>query len=98
MGYIKLLGVLIEEEKDTLPPELVITSMSVNGNMVLIKGSIDSDSELFINSVRVNSDSIGDFYYTIKYKSLGIKTINFRVVSPAEIETVQKRQVTIFEE
>lgn len=98
MGYLKLIGVLIEEERDTVPPELVISSMSVNGNVVLIKGSVNLDSELFIDGVKANTDSNGDFYYTLKYKSLGLKTINFRVVSPADIETIQKRQVTIFEE
>lgn len=98
MGHIRLLGVLISEERDSRPPELAITSMTVNGNMVLIRGNADINSELYVDEVSVKIDSNGIFIYTKRYKTLGLKQIIFRIVSPSGIESIQTKQVTIYEE
>ena len=98
MGMIRLQGILISEERDRRPPELAVTSMTVNGNLVLLRGSADINSELFVNDVPVKIDSNGIFIYTKRYKTLGLKKIVLRIVSPSGIESVQTKQVTIYEE
>ena len=72
--------------------------MTVSGNMVLIKGEADANSQLFIDSDTVKIDMDGKFIHTITFKTIGKKNIVFRLVSPSEIETVTERQVSIFEE
>lgn len=98
MGQIRLLGVLINEERESRPPELAITSLTVNGNMVLIRGRADVNSELYVDDVPVKSDSNGIFIHTKRYKTLGLKQIVFRLVSPSGVESIETKQVTIFEE
>ncbi|MCK4890141.1 MAG: hypothetical protein KAS97_09430, partial [Candidatus Aminicenantes bacterium] len=98
MGQIKLFGVLISQERDSRPPELAITSMTVNGNMVLIRGDADINSELFVDGNAIKIDSNGIFIYTKRYKTLGLKQIIFRIVSPSGVESIQTKQVTIYEE
>ncbi len=98
MGEIKIYGVLISEERDSRPPEFAITSLTVNGNMVLIRGNADLDSELYVDDSPVKIDSNGIFIYTKRYKTLGLKQITFRIVSPSGVESTETKQVTIFEE
>ncbi len=98
MGQIRIFGVLISEERDSRPPELAITSMTVNGNMVLIRGNADVNSELFVDDIPVKIDNNGIFIYTKRYKTLGLKQIIFKVVSPSGVESIETKQVTIFEE
>ncbi len=98
MGQIRIFGVLMGEERDSRPPELAITSLTVNGNMVLIRGNADVNSELSVDDTPVKIDSNGIFIYTKRYKTLGLKQIIFKVVSPSGVELVETKQVTIFEE
>lgn len=97
-GKIKIIGFLLEKEKILKPPSLEITSLTVSGNMVLIKGDADTNSQLFIDNEIVKIDLDGKFIHTLTFKTIGTKTIIFRLVSPSEIETVLQRQVVIFEE
>jgi hypothetical protein len=97
-GQIKIIGFLLEKEKILKPPNLEITSLTVSGNMVLIKGEADANSQLFIDNEVVKIDSDGKFIHTLTFKTIGTKTILFRLISPSEIETVLQRQVVIFEE
>ena len=60
MGQIRLLGILISEERDSRPPELAITTMTVNGNMVLIRGNADINSELYVDEVSVKIGIVGN--------------------------------------
>ena len=64
----------------------------------MIKGEAESNSQLFINSEPVKIDMDGKFIHTMTFRTIGVKAIEFRLVSPSEIETVVTRQVTIFEE
>jgi hypothetical protein len=98
MGKIQIVGILFDREKLLEPPNLVINSLTVSGNMVLIKGEADANSQLFINTDTVKIDMDGKFIHTITFKTIGKKNIVFRLVSPSEIETVAERQVSIFEE
>lgn len=98
MGKISLFGVLVSKERDSRPPELAITSMTVNGNMVLIRGNGDINSDLYVDENLVKIDSNGVFIYTKRYKTLGLKKIIFRIVSPSGVESIQTKQVTIYEE
>jgi hypothetical protein len=98
IGKIRVFGLLISEERDSRLPELAITSMTVNGNMILIRGNADISSELFIDEDPVKVDSNGIFIYTKRYKNLGLKKIIFRIVSPSGVESIQTKQVTIYEE
>jgi hypothetical protein len=98
MGKIKIVGVILDKEKLLKPPKLEIDSFTVSGNIVLIKGEADANSQLFINDEFVKIDMDGKFIHTITFKTLGTKSIVFKLISPSEIETVFKRQVAIFEE
>jgi len=98
LGQVRLEGSLLGEKSVTRPPQLVISSLTVGGNIVLIKGEAESNSQLFINSDPVKIDMDGKFIHTMTFRTIGVKTIEFRLVSPSETETVMTRQVTIFEE
>ena len=98
MGKIQIVGVILDKEKLLKPPKLEIGSLTVSGNIVLIKGEADANSQLFINDEFVKIDMDGKFIYTITFKTIGTKSIVFKLISPSEIETIFERQVTIFEE
>ena len=98
MGSIKILGVFIDKDLAAAPPSMDIESISVSGNMVLIKGDAEQNANLFINGDEVRIDMDGRFFHTITYPKIGSYTITFRLVSAGNIETVITRQVNIFEE
>ena len=98
MGIIKIVGAILDKEKLLKPPKLDISSLTVSGNMVLIKGEADANSQLFINDEFVKVDMDGKFIHTITFKTMGTKSIVFKLISPSEIESVFDRQVTIFVE
>lgn len=98
MGHIKIIGALINREEALKPPKLEIKSLTVSGNMVLIKGEGDKNSRLYINDEEIQIDMDGKFIHTLTFRKIGIKDITFRLISPSEIETVISRQVNIFEE
>lgn len=98
MGKIRIVGAILDREKFLKPPKLDIGSLTVSGNMVLIKGEADANSQLFINDEFVKIDMDGKFIHTITFKTIGTKPIVFKLISPSEIETVFERQVAIFEE
>ncbi len=97
-GHVRLEGSLLGRKSVNRPPQLAVTSLTVGGNIVLIKGEAESNSQLFINSEPVKIDMDGKFIHTMTFRTIGVKTIEFRLVSPSETETVLTRQVTIFEE
>lgn len=98
IGNIKIIGSIGKDELVLERPNLVITSLSTSGNMVLIRGEADKDCELFINDKAVPINMDGTFYETLTYSTLGKKTITFKLVSPTEMETNIERTVTIFDE
>lgn len=98
MGEIKLVGYLLGKKNVQKPPELIIKSLTVNGNLVIIKGKADPNSQLFINGESVKIELNGEFITTRSFKGLGRKQILFRLLSPLGIETVEERYVTIYEE
>lgn len=98
IGNIKLIGSLDEVGSVMVRPNLVITSLSTSGNMVLIKGEADKECQLFINDKPVAINMDGTFIETLTYSQIGTKTITFRLVSPKDIETNITRTVTIFDE
>lgn len=98
IGTIKIIGSIGKDELVLERPNLVITSMSTSGNMVLIRGEADKECELYINNKPVPINMDGTFYETLTYNTLGKKTITFKLVSPTEMETNIVRTVTIFDE
>ena len=98
MGYVKLLGSVLDREKVLKPPKLTIKSITASGNVVVIKGEADTNSKLYINEIPKQIDQDGTFIHTITYKTIGSKTIVFRLVSPFEVETRIEEQVSIYEE
>ncbi len=98
VGLLRLLGALLSQDLRVEPPKLEVTSLSVSGNMVLIKGNADPNVELFIDGMSVRVDGDGKFIHTLSYKTIGVKEIVFRAVAPSGLATVVRRQVTIFEE
>jgi len=98
MGVISISSSLLKKGLLPQPPQIEVGSLSVSGEMVLIKGGTDPHVQLFIDGVSVKLDGEGKFIHTISYKSIGVKEIIFRAVAPSGLETVQKKLVTIFEE
>ncbi|MBU4268602.1 MAG: hypothetical protein KJ808_07100 [Acidobacteria bacterium] len=98
MGVIRISSSLLKKGLLPQPPQIEVDSLSVSGNMVLIKGRTDPNAQLSVDEVAVQLDSEGKFIHTISYKSIGVKSIVFRVVAPSGLESVFKKQVTIFDE
>jgi hypothetical protein len=98
MGVITISSSLLKKGLLPQPPRIEVGSLSVSGEMVLIKGGTDPHAQLFIDGGVVKLDSDGKFIHTISYKSIGVKEIVFRAVAPSGLEAVLKKQVTIFEE
>ena len=98
MGHIKLVGRLLDKETILKPPSIKIISVTVSGNMVLIKGEADVNCQLFINEDETNIDNDGTFLHTLSFETIGVKRIVFRLISPTKIETTVERQVRIFAE
>ena len=98
MGVIKISSSMLKKGMKSQPPKIEVSSLSVSGNMVLIKGSTDPNAQLSIEGITIKLDNDGKFIHTISYKSIGIKGIVFKAMAPSGLETVLKKQVTIFEE
>ena len=98
MGVITISSSLLKKGLLPKPPRIEVSSLSVSGEMVLIKGGSDPNAQLFIDGAVVKLDGDGKFIHTISYKSIGVKEIVFRAVAPSGLEAVLKKQVTIFEE
>ena len=98
MGVITISSSLLKKGLLPQPPRIEVDSLSVSGEMVLIKGGADPNAQLFIDGMAVKLDGEGRFIHTISYKSIGVKEIVFRAVAPSGLEAVLKKQVTIFEE
>jgi hypothetical protein len=98
MGVLKISSSMLKKGMLSQPPNIEVSSLSVSGNMVLIKGSTDPNAQLSIEGIAIKLDNDGKFIHTISYKSIGIKSIVFKAMAPSGLETVLKKQVTIFEE
>jgi len=98
MGYIKMIGSLLSKKNVEKPPELSIKSLTVNGNLIIIKGDADVNSQLYINDELIKVDMDGGFIYTLSFKTIGPKKILFKLVSPLGVETTEERLVTIYAE
>lgn len=98
LGYIRLDGKLFEREKRVMPPRLIIQSLSVSGDMVLIRGETSPFCRVFINDSEVKVDAQGTFTYTLSFPGIGTKDIEFRAINAAGAETIERRQVVIFSE
>jgi len=97
-GVIRIRASMLKKGMTAMPPQIDVSSLSVSGNMVLIKGSTDANAQLVIEGSAIKLDNEGKFIHTISYSSIGIKEIVFRAVAPSGLTTVIKKQVTIFEE
>jgi hypothetical protein len=98
MGVITISSSLLKKGLLPQPPAIEVSSLSVSGEMVLIKGVTDSHAQLFIDGVAVKLDGEGRFIHTISFRSIGVKEIVFRAVAPSGLEAILKKLVTIFEE
>lgn len=98
MGHIKIVGNLIEKKNVSKPPTLSIKNLSVNGNMVYIDGEADPNSQLFINDQPVKIDMDSRFFITFRIPTLGLHKIIIKLISLNNVETIEERYVSIFEE
>jgi len=98
LGVVRINTSMLKKGMMAPPPQIEVSSLSVSGNMVLIKGSTDPNVQLMIEGVAIKLDNDGKFIHTISYSSIGIKEIVFRAVALSGLTTVIKKQVTIFEE
>lgn len=98
MGMLKINSSMLKKGMLAQPPKIEVSSLSVSGNMVLIKGSTDPNAQFSIDGIAIKLDNDGKFIHTISYKSIGIKDIVFKAMILSGLEAVLKKQVTIFEE
>jgi len=98
LGYIQLHGYLLSKKDVQKPPQLNIKALTVNGNIVIVKGNADPNAQLYINEELVNLDMDGEFIHYLTFKTIGPKRIFFQLVSPLGVETTEERYVTIFAE
>jgi hypothetical protein len=98
LGHIKMVGSLLEKKNVQKPPDLNIKSLTVNGNLVIIKGNADTNAKLYINDESISLDRDGEFIHTLSFTSIGVKKIICRLVSPLGVETVEEQKVTIYAE
>lgn len=98
MGYLKLKGALLNKEKALRPPEVIIKTLDVNGNLVLIDGETDKNAQLIINDIPVTLNTDGTFTHTITFKTIGRNKIVFRVISASGIETTVEKYATTYDE
>ncbi len=98
MGIISWSGVLPRQAGVARPPVISIDSLSVSGNMVLLRGQTDPHCQVLIGDETIKLDNEGKFIHTISYDSSGTKEILIKAISPGGGEAVVKRQVVIFDE
>jgi hypothetical protein len=98
MGYLKLVGAILNKEKALKPPALVINTLDVNGNLVLIEGETEKNSQLFINNSPVTVNMDGTFIHTVNFEKIGRNRIDFKVISASGIETTVEKYVTTYDE
>jgi hypothetical protein len=97
LGAVTISGIVFKDDGKSVQPQLEIQSLSVSGNMVLIKGATDRHARLYINNQAVGIDQDGTFIHSLSFKTVGVKDLTLRAVNSAGIETVIKKQITIFE-
>jgi len=98
MGYLKLVGAILNKEKALKPPALVINTLDVSGNMVLIEGETEKNTQLFINNAPVTVNMDGTFIHTVNFEKIGRHRIDFKVISASGIETTVERYVLIYQD
>lgn len=98
LGHVQMVGALPGKKDVQKPPQLAIKSLTVNGNLVIIKGTADANAQLYINDDLVKIDMDGEFIHYLSFKTIGPKRIFFRLISLLGIETTEERYVTIFAE
>jgi hypothetical protein len=98
MGYLKLVGAILNKDKVLKPPGLVIKTLDVNGNLVLIEGVTDKNAQLFINDVPINVNMDGTFVHTINFEKIGRNRIVFKVISASGLETEVEKYANTYDE
>jgi hypothetical protein len=98
LGHIQMVGALLGKKDVEKPPLLNIKSLTVNGNLVIIKGTAGAGAQLYINDDLVKIDMDGEFIHYLSFKTIGPKRIFFRLINPQGVETTEERYVTIFAE
>jgi len=96
MGRMKLVGALLTKKNVQKPPELYLDSLTVNGGIVLMEGTADTNAKLFINGENIVIDRDGRFMHPITYKDIGPKKIQLKLISPLGVETLIERNVFIY--
>jgi len=95
MGVIHITGRALNESSALIKPRLAIESIEISGRVVEISGQITPDSQLFIEDEPVDVDPEGKFFHRITFNRSGSYRINFRVLSPYNVETKHARSVYI---
>jgi hypothetical protein len=98
LGHVQVVGALTGKKDIEKPPLLAVKSLTVNGNLVIIKGTAEANSQLYINDDLVKIDTDGEFIHYLTFRTMGSKRIFFRLISPLGVETTEERSVTIFSE
>ncbi|MCU0286663.1 MAG: hypothetical protein MUF15_09710 [Acidobacteria bacterium] len=99
MGILTISGAMfVNRETISKPPELNIKTFDVNGNLVIIEGNTDKNSQLFINNTPVTPNPDGTFIYTLHFTRIGKYKITFRVISPGGNERTLEKFATIYDE
>ena len=91
-------GLTADSAEVSEKPHLEIRSVNVGGNVVIIRGKGDPAARLTVNGQVVVMGGNGDFVHTISFQGAGVRTLEFRLVSPRQTETVVTREVVLFDE
>ncbi|HNX96987.1 MAG TPA: hypothetical protein PKK12_04845 [Candidatus Aminicenantes bacterium] len=98
MGTVSWTGTPRQQGGAARPPVISIDSLSVSGNMVLLRGQTDPACRFSIDGAEIRLDNDGKFIHTLSFDSSGTKEILIKAVSPGGGEAVLRRQVVIFDE
>jgi len=95
---LNVTGLTADSAEVSEKPHLEIRSVNVGGNVVIIRGRGDAAARLTVNGQVVVMGANGDFVHTISFPGAGVRTLEFRLVSPRQTETVMTREVVLFDE
>jgi hypothetical protein len=84
---------------DAKPPKLtLVRPYKISDQFVMIEGTTDPGSTVFINNEEVDVESSGHFKKLVNLNKVGINDVVIKAVNPAGIANVQSQRVIVNEE
>jgi hypothetical protein len=95
MGVVRISGSALNEATTVIKPTLSIQSMDISNRVVTFLGRVTPGCQLFIADEQVDVSPDGEFSHRIRFPTRGTYSINFRALSPYNVETKETRSVTV---